>query len=124
MPSVRRHQDWSVPRYAQGPDLAPAMARLVDALGANRARLAIVQFLRDNPGADRSAITSTLGIGHQTVYSHLTALETVGLIYTDTEAGERHGRTVHYWVDIEALREAVQALLDELDSSPKSASPE
>lgn len=90
------------------------MARLVDALGANRARLAIVQFLRDNPGADRSAITSTLGIGHQTVYSHLTALEDVGLVRTDTDAGERHGRTVHYWLEIDTLRNDIQALLDEL----------
>lgn len=105
-----------MPRYAQGPNLAPAMARLADALGANRARLAIVQYLRENPGADRSAITATLGFGHQTVYSHLMAMEAVGLIRTDTDAGERHGRTVHYWLEIETLREDIQAFLDELAS--------
>ena len=90
------------------------MARLADALGANRARLSIIQFLREHPGADRSAITNTLGIGHQTVYSHLQALETVGLVRTDTEAGERHGRAVHYWLEVDKLRHELQALLDEL----------
>ena len=101
-------------RYAQGPDLPPAMARLADALGANRARLSIIQFLREHPGADRSAITSALTIGHQTVYSHLKALEGVGLVRTDTDAGDRHGRTVHYWLEIDTLRYEIQELLDEL----------
>lgn len=90
------------------------MARLADALGANRARLSIIQFLREHPGADRSAITSTLGIGHQTVYSHLQALESAGLVRTDTDPGERHGKTVHYWLDVDELRRGLQALLDEL----------
>lgn len=108
-----------MPRYAQGPNLPPAMARLADALGANRARLAIIVFLRDNPGAERSAITAALGIGHQTVYSHLAALEASGLVRTDTDAGERHGRTVHYWLEMDPLRAAVQDLLEELGPSSK-----
>ena len=90
------------------------MARLADSLGANRARLSIIQFLRQHPGADRSAITTALTIGHQTVYSHLKALESVGLVRTDTDAGDRHGRTVHYWLEIDTLRLEIQELLDEL----------
>ena len=107
-----------MPRYAQGPDLSSAMARLADALGANRARLSIIQFLRDHPGANRTTVTRSLGIGHQTVYSHLTALEDAGLVRTDTHAGERHGRTVHYWLEIDLLREQIQGLLDEFSSPP------
>lgn len=90
------------------------MARAVDALGANRARLAIIYFLRDHPGADRTAITTTLAIGHQTVYSHLLGLEEAGIIRTDTPAGERHGRTVHYWLNRDALRQQLLVLLEEL----------
>lgn len=91
------------------------MARLADALGANRARLAIIVYLRDHPGSDRSAITTALGVGHQTVYSHLAVLEAAGLVRTDTDAGERHGRTVHYWLQLGVLRDDLQRLLDELD---------
>lgn len=107
-----------MPRYAQGPELPAAMARLADALGANQARLAIINFLRTRPGADRSAITAALGIGHQTVYSHLQALEASGLVSTDIDASGRHGRTVHYWLDLPALQGALRELLAELDATP------
>lgn len=101
-----------MPRYAQGFDLPAAMAAAADTLAANQARLAIIHFLRDHPGADRTAITTTLGIGHQTVYSHLGALETVGVVRTDA-SGERHGRTVHYWLDSEELRRQLVSLAQE-----------
>lgn len=90
------------------------MTRLVDMLGANRARLSIIEYLRHHPGADRNAITKALGFGHQTVYSHLTAMEASGLIRTDAEPGERHGRAVHYWLILDRLRQEIQAILDEL----------
>ncbi len=101
-----------MPRYAQGPDLSSAMARLADALGANRARLSIIQFLRDHPGANRTTVTRSLGIGHQTVYSHLLALEAAGVVYTDA-GHDRHGRVVHYWLDREELLDQLAAVVQE-----------
>lgn len=93
------------------------MAHLADALGANRARLGIIAFLHEHPGADRTAITTALGIGHQTVYSHLQALEAHGLVRTDTESAGRHGRTVHYWLETEVLRRQIQELVDALSGA-------
>lgn len=104
-----------MPRYAQGPPLSPAVAGLVDSLGANRARIAIIVHLHDHPGSTRGEITAAMAIGHQTVYSHLQTLEADDLVVTDVPPAERHGRTIRYWLRSKKLRGQLQALLEHLD---------
>lgn len=103
-----------MPRYAQGPPVPPTVAGLVDSLGANSARLAIILHIQTHPGTTRGDLTTAMGIGHQTVYSHLKTLENAGIVVTDVPPAERHGRTVRYWLRSKKLRAQLHALLDQL----------
>lgn len=104
-----------MPRYAQGADLPQAVAGLVDSVGANRARLAIVLYLQAHPDATRGQVTEAMGIGHQTVYSHLKALEQAGVVVGDVPDETRAGRTVRYRLQAETVRTQLRELLALLD---------
>ncbi len=91
------------------------MAGLADALGANRARLAIILFVKHHPGTTRAEITKAMGIGHQTVYIHPQALEDQGITVADVPADDRHGKKVRYTLHAQSLRDDITALLRELE---------
>lgn len=90
------------------------MQPIVDALGANRARVAVVLDLLEHPQSTRTEITHRTGIPSHTVYAHLQSLEGIGVVSGDVEADQRHGRTVHYIADRTQLLADLDALVAQI----------
>lgn len=90
------------------------MQPIADALGANRARVAVLLDLLEHPQSTRTEITHRTGVPSHTVYAHLQSLETLGVISGDMEGDQRHGRTVHYSADRTQLLADLDALVDQI----------
>lgn len=65
-------------------------------------------------GATISDITDQLALTFTTIHTHLRRLEADGLIATDQPPGPRQGRTVRYFSNPEAIREALDRLADHI----------
>lgn len=104
----------SVTRYAFTSALPTPVQPIVDALGANRARVALVLDLLEHPHSTRAEITQRTDIPTHTVYVHLQSLEALGVVSADVDADLRHGRTVHYDADRTRLLADLAALVAQI----------
>lgn len=99
-----------MPRYvrpAQGPNVEAA----IEVLG-NRARAALLRFLREHGPATRGEIAEALGMSPSTTYNQLKALAAAGVILSDPPvSAETHGARVKWSVVEPRLVELLGAIV-------------
>ena len=91
---------------AWSPDVEDAVATF-----GNRSRNEILRFLTANGPASRGDIVAAVSAGEPSVAKHLIALEQVGAIEVDVEAGRRHGRSPRYSANPARIKELLDAHL-------------
>lgn len=72
------------------------MEAIIDILGANRVRVAILAYLADHPKSTATDIANGIGARRVTVYSHLLDLENAGAVSADIDPQTRTGKLVHF----------------------------
>lgn len=83
----------------------PQEVDAVIALFSNRARAQILHELATTGPATAPELAGRMGSGRAVISAHLAALQSAGVVHGDLPAGQRHGRTVHWSIDVERVEE-------------------
>jgi len=102
-----------MPRYVR-PAHDEFVEAAIDAFG-NRARVAVLSYVRQHGPCTRGEVASALSIAPPTTSNHLSALETAGLIVSSPARDQaKSGQWVRYSVVPERVTELYEALGREL----------
>ena len=106
-------QNGKMPRYVR-PAHDQIVEAAIDAFG-NRARVAILSYVREHGPCTRGDIASALSIAPPTISNHLAALEAAGLIHSaPPREHAKSGQWLRYSVAPERVTELYKALGREL----------
>lgn len=95
-----------VPRAGERPALVDVA---IEVLGSS-ARLELLRFIAENPGAHYGRITEGVpGLGQTSRGRHLRALEDAGVVSVDLPPEERRGRSPRYTIEAARLDELTAA---------------
>lgn len=75
----------------------------------NRGRNEIIRFLEGHGPVPRGDIVDAVSASEASVAQHLIALEKTGAIVVDIIHGRRHGRSPRYSVDVDRIKELLDA---------------
>lgn len=75
----------------------------------SRPRQVIVRYVVRHPGAWRSDLVSSIGLPAGSLSGHLHDLEHMGVLISDISKGERAGRSVRYYIDVDRVRQLMSA---------------
>lgn len=103
-----------MPSYSQ-PPVEPPLRAVVDGLGANQVRLALLSSLARAGGTlDTSSLVDEVQIPRMTALRNLKALESVGyVVSSDPPDLRRGGRRALWTLQPGALHETLRALVNE-----------
>lgn len=80
----------------------------------NRGRIEIIRYLLGRGPMRRGDIVEAVTAGEASVALQLITLEKTGAIIVDIVPGRRHGRAPRYSVDLDRVRELMEAFSDYL----------
>lgn len=103
-----------MPRYVR-PLLPADVESITDALGANRARVAVLLDLLDHPEASRAEISQRTGVPANAAFHHLQQLQSSGLVRISNDPSGRRG--ARYLADRHALLTSLEVLRKRLDET-------
>ncbi len=103
----------TVPSYAQ-PPIEPPLRPVVDGLGANQVRLALLAALAQAGGTlDTTQLIEQVPLPRMTALRNLKALEGAGYVVSSDPPGTRRGGRRALWtLDPERLRETLAAVVE------------
>jgi len=96
-----------------GPDWTADVEAATEMIG-NRGYSEIIRYLRGHGPVRRGDIVEAVSASEATVAKHLITLEDFGAVIVDTIRGQRHGRAPRYSVDLNRVKELMEALMDYL----------
>ena len=85
----------------------------MDIIG-NRARNEIIRYLNGHGPLRRGDIVEAVSASEASVAQHLISLEKSGVIVVDVVPGQRQGRAPRYSIDVDRVKELMEALRDYL----------
>lgn len=111
-PSAGSCDNATVPTYAQ-PPIEPPLRPIVDGLGANQVRLALLTALAHAGGTlDTTQLVAQVGVPLTTVLRNVKALEGAGYVVSSDPPGTRRGGRRALWtLDPQRLHETLAAVV-------------